>query len=1045
MRSSRARRPIASLVSGLLLALSPGLEPYARAALILRPARAAAPLAPAASVPAPSLSAAAPLPAAGWSLRWDPRTGLGRAEMTPLRLAPETPSPDAAAPGPSAAESLSALAGAGARRENTRGGDAGPDARGVGAGFDGERAPADVRGRAFVLVGGESMGRDFLLSEPARTARALGLRLILVDEESRRPASDRLPPGDFVAAPAMRHDRPSMEETAARVVRFARDNGLEVVGSGTFFNAFVESAAFVRDALRAAGHPVPGDAYAAVHAANDKRLARQALAAAPDVAVPAADLGGADEAAAAFRRISAAYPGRKVVIKPKTGAGKIGVRTDIASAADAVRAYQDVERNLREFAEKQKGLAGLHSVDDRAGIMMELQLEGPEVDLELVLGPRSGFAAVVGNPRPERPYQQEKGFTLPSQLSHTAREELLRAGLKALEAAGLGRGNYHVEMIYDRDLGPRLVEFNTRMGGNQVFHLFQRMFGYSLIEQGVRAFAGLPVEAPSVQSVPVLLSRTILPRVSGTVRSIKGLDELARTPGIVAVHPRKKAGDAIVAPQDGYGDDDYGDVLAVGADYREAAGNLLRALAAVEIEVQTPDGRRVTQRGDYGQRVADEVEGDPRAPAQPSTAKAGLLDGVKKTVSDILSLPSSFLWGFTPGWTMNAIGQEIQAVALPLFAAALYGLPIALLITGLGYLLRIAGAWIGSALMQRINPVRVNNAAIVSMAVAAAAIGAVGLFHAPASWMLAAMLANSAIGGIAYGVTRGVAENLLPRMILGKDNASKMELALNYAYQWVELSSIIAAMKVAEPLLRVFGGSGMMLASAALIAASALFYSRIKFAEAWQKPARGAPAAAPAPETPAGPALGLRDYLPFILFRFMHFLMYGVLATLFAVSIFPAAGVAGHTIGLYDGGSWLFSLLASLSLLPKHMGPRAWALLGAGVSLAFLWSAVLLHAPLVTMALGGLLGGIVTINSNKWMSFYSSRLPQDQYRSLARNMMTASTLPLLLVFGAVSALRLSPAIAAWLPMPTLLLLIAGAVTAAMAAMLYGLFRSRRPR
>ncbi|MDD5657294.1 MAG: hypothetical protein PHF00_08590, partial [Elusimicrobia bacterium] len=458
---------------------------------------------------------------------------------------------------------------------------------------------------------------------------------------------------------------------------------------------------------------------------------------------------------------------------------------------------------------------------------------------------------------------------------------------------------------------------------------------------------------------------------------------------------------------------------------------IFELLKKVEIDIEAPDGRIVTQTGFYGHDVpearltagdwADRIEFD----------RAGWLGRIRL-------LPRSFLWGFTPAWTINAMAQEIQAVALPLFSAALFGLPAAIMIAGLGYLTRVAGAWLGSYFMARFHPKWVNLAAIVALALAGLPIPIAAAMGAGAGIVFGTFLANAVVQGLVYGINRGVAENLLPRMIIGRHNPAKLELGLNYAYQWVEISCIVMALFVAVPLLNLLGGGAMLVVSSAGIGLSALFYAALKFRETWSpsvfRPVR---AEAAVKKSPAA-RLGLRDYLPYAFMRFMHFLVYGVLATVLALGVFSSSGAAGTMIGLYDGGSWLASLLATLALLPEgRLGRKGWSLLAGAAAVAFVWSAFL-NIPVLTFVLGGILGGAITIGSNKWMAHYSENLPQDKYRDLSKWMMTASTLAMLPIFALVALARLFPA---FLTMPAILLGIGAVVT--LAALVMALLLLRR--
>jgi hypothetical protein len=426
------------------------------------------------------------------------------------------------------------------------------------------------------------------------------------------------------------------------------------------------------------------------------------------------------------------------------------------------------------------------------------------------------------------------------------------------------------------------------------------------------------------------------------------------------------------------------------------------------------------------------------APVQ-APASQGLPSLPKKESAweKIRSLPPSFHVGITGGWTINAMSQEIQAVALPLFTANLFGLEAALLVTGLGYLTRILGAWTGAHFMKRHNPKWVNVAALVSLALSGLPIPVAVALGASKAVVFGTFLLNSAVNGLVYGINRGVAENLLPRLVLGSNDPDRFEFAMNFSYQWVEISCILTAMFAAVPLLKLLSGGPMMAVSSAGIALSSLLYAGLKFREPW-KPSD--PGREEKPEEGGVQAsLGIGDYLPYAFFRFMHFLVYGVMATVLALGVFSSPEAAGTVIGLYDGGSWLASMLATTQLPVDKFDRKRMALLCAGAAAAFAWSP-LLHAPALTFALGGLLGGLVTLNSNKWMGYYSDKLPQAKFRDLSKWMMTASILAMLPIFAAVSVSRLFPAAAAVLSIPHILAGTAVAVTAAAAAMALMLYK-----
>ncbi|HVE14173.1 MAG TPA: ATP-grasp domain-containing protein, partial [Elusimicrobiota bacterium] len=455
----------------------------------------------------------------------------------------------------------------------------------------------DGAGKTILLVGAASSGRDFLLDEPLRVARELGMRLVLVEEPANRPPAEKLAEADFIPAP-LNDSRPeAVQAVVDAVARFAESSPIH--GVAVFYHDFVETAAKITDALRRREPAVPGNSYEAVRGANDKALAREKLAAAaPEVSAPFERVTSAEAAAAAFARVTGGRPGAKVVLKPVVGAAKIGVRTDIASPEEARRAFQgmaDIQTRGRAGASAQEWVLSQSAF---AGYMMELQLEGPEVDVEIVLGDGDGLAMVQDNPPADAPHKGEKGYTAPSRLPEGRQRELIRAALKALAALGLTRGNFHVEMILTPD-GPKLVEVNPRMGGGNTWPLYMKLSGLSLIEQGMRAAVGAPLAAPGRANYAVIESRKIRPRYSGEIVSIEGAEDVARLADVVGFHLGVKPGDRIATPEDADEDQIFGYLMAAGDSHDAAWEHAKDALSRLRISIRGDDGVVRVQSGLY--------------------------------------------------------------------------------------------------------------------------------------------------------------------------------------------------------------------------------------------------------------------------------------------------------------------------------------------------------------------------------------------------------------------------------------------------------------
>ena len=896
----------------------------------------------------------------------------------------------------------------------------------VGPGQGARLAPhgGSLKGKTLLYVVSRLGGRDYLYDRMIELSKEYGFEMLVLGypDQKDHALSRGVKAENYIAADIGNHSPENLQAIVERIRDLSRSRRIDAVK--TFLNAFAQLEAELAKELG-----VPGHAPEAVSAAHSKIQAREKMNAYPDAGLhlPAFQVRSPEQAREAFLKIRAAGFDKSVA-KPNSGGGGWGVTLDIDSPDAAEAAFRAIQEKIEAIVSEDPRKAQGKQLDTKPAVLFEAQIpDGLMVDVEIVV--REGhpvFTSVSYNP-PALGNQERGtsyGLRLPPEMEELARGQ----ALKSLDAVGLKNGNAHVESILTLiggKLAAPIVEINARMGGADIWASLLKSYGVDVMREGL--LTAFSVDSrPAISVEPVLLQhRFLIAKSAGTLISVNGLP--------------KQEGDVFLselfsAPGAKIGANDLiGNVTVVGRDEASARDALFDILKAVEIEIEAPDGKRVVQNGLFGH---DSTEG--RTLAEDwidrfDFQRAGWLDRLRM-------LPRSFHRGFVPGWTLNAMSQEIQAVALPLFTAALFGLSAGSMIQGIGYAMRVAGAWTGSAFMARFNPKWVNVAALFALALSGAPIPIAAALGAQSSVIFGLFMVNAVVGGLVYGVNRGVAENLLPRMMIGNQNSPKLELALNYAYQWVEITCIVMALFVAVPLLNLLGGPAMMVISSLGIAASTALNATLKFKEPWKKPAaESARASAPS----SGEVLPWGDYLPYAFFRFMHFMVYGVLATVLALSVFSQPSAAGTMIGLYDGGSWLASLLATLALLPeKALGRKGWTVLGALSAAAFVWSTVL-QLPILTFALGGVLGGLITINSNKWTTYYSEKLSQDKYRNLSKWMMTASIAAMLPIFLAVSSTSLFPAVGAVITMPAILMGINVAVSALAALVIALVLRSPR--
>jgi biotin carboxylase len=429
--------------------------------------------------------------------------------------------------------------------------------------------------------------RPFVLEQAVRTAHACGFVPLLLDRPERRFLSRELIPDErFVAA---RRDDPSpgnVADLVSRAVATGKDHGVICAAVYTGFNAYAELAALLADRLGARGNS--GDA---VRRAHTKTLMRDELLEEAGLAVPYRIVDSCDSARAALRELEG-----PVVVKPARGAGSRGVRTGISTERDVVEAWESVRSELASWRGRPE--AALHLLDEEMPIMVEQQLMGQEVDVELVLqNGRLIFAAVADNPHVSLPCGVETCTTYPSSLPTALQDSLIETARLALRRLQLTDGNFHVEMVQTA-AGPRVIEVNARMGGAFVWEAVRHVHGVDLVELGVKAMLGVTLEPVAGSPCCAVEACFFIPSVSGRLIAVEGFEALSGLRGFCAARLWKHPGDAVLNPCDD-ASDYLGFAAFSGATGGEARVRALDALRRVRFWIRTTEGAAVESPGVY--------------------------------------------------------------------------------------------------------------------------------------------------------------------------------------------------------------------------------------------------------------------------------------------------------------------------------------------------------------------------------------------------------------------------------------------------------------
>lgn len=258
---------------------------------------------------------------------------------------------------------------------------------------------------------------------------------------------------------------------------------------------------------------------AAVTVLNDKAAMRALLAAHGLSPVRSQVAGTAEEVAAAVARLPL-----PVVVKPARASGSRGI--------GLIRDADD----LQEWTVRVTGaaLAGPYLVEE--------YLEGPEYSVETLSA--DGEHHVIGVTAKQTtgaPFFIETGHVHPAPLGPGEQAALHAVVTGLLDLAGYRFGPAHTEVVLTAH-GPRVVESQTRLGGDRIPLLIETASGYDIEAAIFRSLAGEPVEPP-VPRHTASVGFFLLP--AGRLESVAGLDAVRALPFVHSLHFPFRPGDEL--------------------------------------------------------------------------------------------------------------------------------------------------------------------------------------------------------------------------------------------------------------------------------------------------------------------------------------------------------------------------------------------------------------------------------------------------------------------------------------------------------------------
>ncbi|MDT0391745.1 ATP-grasp domain-containing protein [Streptomyces dubilierae] len=342
------------------------------------------------------------------------------------------------------------------------------------------------------------------------------------------------------------------------------DEVLAVARAWHSVDPFDAVASFTEYGLRPASRVarelgIPGDNLTAVELTRDKARTRELLDRHGLSPVRHRLCAGVEEARA-FRRELGGGP---VVLKPRDG----GLSEGVYLAAS--------EQELTERWAWSRRVAD-------GPLLVEEFLTGPEFSVESVsVGGRHEIAAVTEKVTTELPRFVETGHQVPARLDETSRtavEELVTRFLDLIEQRD---GPVHTELRLTPS-GPRLIEAQTRVGGDQIWELCELVSGVDLMAETFCALLGLP--RPPRTPVAGAAAIRFFSYENVRVLGVDGLAEAATAPGVHRLHCTLEAGRELGPLTSSTARQGY--VLCTGTDTAAATAAAERAHDLVKVVTQ---------------------------------------------------------------------------------------------------------------------------------------------------------------------------------------------------------------------------------------------------------------------------------------------------------------------------------------------------------------------------------------------------------------------------------------------------------------------------
>lgn len=234
------------------------------------------------------------------------------------------------------------------------------------------------------------------------------------------------------------------------------------------------------------------------------------------------------------------------------------------------------------FEELLDNYAYSHSCSRHGKVIIEEYLDGPEVSVEvMVVDGKVHILQITDKITTGAPHFVEMGHTQPSQLPAEVQNQICAVAEAACKSLELDKGPAHVEMkVTSR--GPVMIELGARMGGDNITtHLVPLSTGIDMVKATIDVALGENPDIRPTQHCGAAIRYFSVP--FGTIKTIDGIEEAEKVPGIKQITFTKGVGDESTPIE--CSNDRIGFVIAQADSADNAVQACKEAMERIKIEI----------------------------------------------------------------------------------------------------------------------------------------------------------------------------------------------------------------------------------------------------------------------------------------------------------------------------------------------------------------------------------------------------------------------------------------------------------------------------